>query len=44
MTEELIVREIRSNESAGQGNSDSRMTSFEVVMPLMPQSTMNALL
>ena len=33
MTEELVIREIRINEAWGQGDSDSRMTSFEVIMP-----------
>ena len=39
MTEELVIREIRIDEAAGQGNLDSRMTSFEVIMPLRLQST-----
>ena len=39
MTEELIIREIRIDEAAGRGDSDSRMTSFEVIMPLKLQST-----
>ena len=39
MTEELVIREIRIDEAAGQGDSDSRMTSFEVIMPLKLQST-----
>ena len=34
MTEELVFREIRIDEAA-----DSRMTSFEVIMPLKLQST-----
>ena len=34
MTEELVIREIRIDEAAGRGDSDSRMTSFEVIMPL----------
>ena len=38
MTEE-IIREIRIDEAAGRGDSDSRMTSFEVIMPLKLQST-----
>ena len=37
MTEELVIREIRMNEAAG--NSDSRMVRFEVIMPLKLQST-----
>ena len=32
-------REIRIDEAAGRGDSDSRMTSFEVIMPLKLQST-----
>ena len=44
MTEEFVFREIRINEAAGQGDSDSRMTSFEVIMPLELQLTMKALL
>ena len=39
MTEELDIREIRIDEAAGRGDSDSRMTSFEVIMPLKLQST-----
>ena len=39
MTEELVIREIRIDEAAGRGDSDSRMTSFEVIMPLKLQST-----
>ena len=31
MTRELIICEIRIDET--QGDSDSRMTSFEVIMP-----------
>ena len=38
-TEELVIREIRIDEAAGRGDSDSRMTSFEVIMPLKLQST-----
>ena len=34
MTKELVIREIRIDEAAGRGDSDSRMTSFEVIMPL----------
>ena len=37
MTEELVIREIRIDEAAGRVDSDSPMTSFEVIMPL--QST-----
>ena len=39
MTEELIIREIRIDEAAGLGHSDSWMTNFEVIMPLKLQST-----
>ena len=39
MTKELVIREIRIDEAAGRGDSDSRMTSFEVIMPLILQST-----
>ena len=39
MTEELVICEIRIDEAAGRGDSDSRMTSFEVIMPLKLQST-----
>ena len=39
MTEELVIREIRIDEAAGRGNSDSLMTSFDVIMPLELQST-----
>ena len=39
MTEELVIREIRIDEATGWGDSDSRMTSFEVIMPLKLQST-----
>ena len=35
MTEELVIREIRVDDAAGQGNSDSWMTSLEVIMPLL---------
>ena len=34
MTEELVNRENRIDEAEGRGVSDSRMTSFEVIMPL----------
>ena len=36
MTEELVIRKIR--------NSDSRMTSFDIINSLKLQSTMKALL
>ena len=39
MTEELVIREIRIDEATVRGDSDSRMTSFEVIMPLKLQST-----
>ena len=39
MTEELVIREIRIDEAAGQGDSDSRMTSFGAIMPHKLQST-----
>ena len=38
MTEERVIREIRIDEAAGRGDSDSRMTCFEVIMPLKLQS------
>ena len=38
MIEELVIREIRIDESAGRGDSDKRMTSFEVIMPIKLQS------
>ena len=34
MTEVLVIREITIDEAAGRGDSDSRMTSFEVIIPL----------
>ena len=43
MTEELVLRGIRINEAAGREDSDSRMTSFEVIMPLKLQSPMKAI-
>ena len=39
MTEERVIREIRIDEATGRGDSDSRMTCFEVIMPLKLQST-----
>ena len=39
MTEEPVIREKRIYGAAGRGDSDSRMTSFEVIMPLKLQST-----
>ena len=44
MTEELVIREIRIDKAAGLCDSDPRMMSFEVIMPLKLQSTMKALL
>ena len=44
MTEDLVIHEIRIDEAAGRGDSDSRMTSFEAIMPLKLQSTTKALL
>ena len=38
MTEEHIIREIRIDEAAGRGDSDSLMTCFKVIMPLKLQS------
>ena len=38
-TEELVIREIRIDEVVGKDDSDSRMMSFEVIMPLKLQST-----
>ena len=43
MTEQLVIREIRIDEATGRDDSDSHMTSFEVIMPLKLQSTMKAL-
>ena len=39
MTEELVIREIRIDEAVGRGDSDSRMMSFEVIIPRKLQST-----
>ena len=40
MTEELFISEFRiHDEAADRGDSDSQMTSFEVIMPLKLQST-----
>ena len=39
MTEELVIREIRIDKAAGRSDIDSRMMSFEVIMPLKLQST-----
>ena len=44
MTEELVIREIRIDEAGGRSDSDSWMTSFEVIMPPKLQSTINILL
>ena len=43
MTEALVIREIRIDEAAGRVDSDSCMTSFEVISPLKLRSTMKAL-
>ena len=43
MTEERVIREIRIDETAGRGDSNSQMTSFKVIMPLKLQSTMKVL-
>ena len=34
MTEELVIREIWIYKAVGRGDSDSRMTCLEVIMPL----------
>ena len=39
MTEEFVIHEIRIDVAAGRDDSDSRMMSFEVIMPLKLQST-----
>ena len=39
MNKELVIREIRIDKATGQGDSDSRMTSFKVIMPLKLQLT-----
>ena len=39
MTEELVILEIRIDEAVGRGDSDLRMTSFDIIMPLKLQST-----
>ena len=39
MTEERVICEIRIDKAAGRGDSDSRMTCFEVIMSLKLQST-----
>ena len=44
MTEAPIIREIRIDEVAGRGDSDSHMRSFKVIMPLKLQSPMKAVL
>ena len=44
MTEELVIHEIRIDKAAGRGDTDSHMTSFEVIMPLKLQLTMKSLL
>ena len=37
MIEELVIHEIRTDKAAGQGDSDSWMTSFKVIMPFKLQ-------
>ena len=44
MTKEIVICEIRIDEAAGRGNSDSWLMSFEVIMPLKFQSSIKALL
>ena len=44
MIEELVIHEIRIDENACRDYSNSRMMSFEVIMPLKLQSTIKALL
>ena len=39
MTEEVVIHEIRIDEVTGRSDSDSRMMSLEVIMPLKFQST-----
>ena len=38
MTEELVIHEIGIDEAAGRGDSDSPMTSLEIIMPFKLQS------
>ena len=40
MTKELVIGEIRIDEATGQGDSDSLMTRFEVIMSIKLQSNM----
>ena len=43
MIEEFVIHEIRIDaETTGRGDSYSRMTSLEVIMPLKLQSIMEA--
>ena len=46
MTEELVIREFRIDEATVRGDSNSlvRMTSFDVIMQLKLQLTMETLL
>ena len=44
MTEELVICEIRIDETTGQTDSFSWMTSFKVIVPPKLQSTMTTLL
>ena len=39
MTDEPVIPEIRIDEAAGRGDSDSRMTSLDAIMSLKLQST-----
>ena len=39
MTEELVICVIRIDEATGRVDSDSQMTSFEVIMPLKLESS-----
>ena len=42
MTEKLVIRVSTIDKAAGRGDSESRMTSFEVIMPFEIQSIMKA--
>ena len=44
MTKELFIREIRIDEPADRGDSNSWLIRFKVIMPLNLHSTMKALL
>ena len=43
MSEERVICEIRIDKATGQGDSDLRMTNFEVIMQFKLQSTMKTL-